>query len=104
MFPIADLNDDAAVSPPALSKLMPRAEDIPIEYTRWETPYTKLANEWFFCGLCKKSVFLPRPGVDVAKAQQHIQFVLRSYLPDHHYKISAVAFLLHEWFSDVRIR
>lgn len=104
MFPVADLNGAAAVSPPELFQLMPRVEDIPIEYTRWENPYAKLANEWFFCGLYKMSMFLPRAGVDAAKAQQHIQVILRSYHPDHRYKIAAVAFLLHEWFVDVRIR
>ena len=82
-------------------KIMPAEKDIPADYPnrqKWE----KLTSTWFFRGLKKGAEFIPKPGVDKAKAIAAIRCVLGSFEPSHEHKGTAVSFMLSEWFEDVK--
>lgn len=100
MLPVPDVTTlDAAFGSRAL-EIMPAEKDIPSDFRdrkKWEN----FARAWFFRGL-KKAEFIPKPGVDKAKALAAIKCVLGSFAPSHEHKEAAVAYMLSEWFEDVK--
>ena len=85
----------------ALSWMPPMAE-IPDEFKRGRTEWNQIASKWFFFGLPKTTTFVPKDGVDPAKALRAIQATLGSYAPRHEHKEAAVAYMLASWFKKVK--
>ena len=102
MFPInenlTDLDEAFSVT---VSFLMPRQADIPEEFRERRTKWNRVVSDWFYKGL-SGAVFTPKKGVDRAKALRHIHCIMGSFEPKHEHKESAVAYLLSEWFEDVK--
>src|SRR5688572_13789621 len=65
-------------------------------------PWNKIAAKWFYFGLSGEAEFTPRDGVDAKKALMAISACLGSYAPKHEHKMEAAAFLLSEWFSEIK--
>jgi hypothetical protein len=63
----------------------------------------KSFSRWFFSGLPKGTVFVPHEGIDPAKAMRHLRAILGSFEPKHEHKEAGVAYLMSQWFKEVRI-
>jgi len=117
MFKIQTVLDTKAAF--ELDKFIPEYKDIPKEFIHGHTKWNQLFNDWFFCGI-NNFKFTLKEGIDckiegsdkmtveeikdkvIKKALLHINAVMRSWEPKHEHKEAGVAFLLNEWFSDVR--
>ena len=102
-FPIKEVTDIEMIFGAKIAHLIPAYKDIPVEFkkagaTKWE----RVADRWFARGL--KGVELdPKEGVDLAKALRHLSTIMNSYEPQHEHKIAAVAYLMSQWFEDVKL-
>jgi hypothetical protein len=101
MFPIAEIDDTTLAFPANVLGIMPKYEDIPAKYRHGQEPTNRLFNDWFFARLSAVELN-PRDGVDKDKAIRHIRAIMGSYEPKHAHKEAAVAFLLDEWFTDIK--
>lgn len=102
MFPIPEISDVQMVFPANVLDYMPKYEDIPKKYkTDSYSGTNRLFNDWFFRGL-KELSMKTREGVDEGKAIRAIRSIMGSYAPKHEHKEAAVAFLLDEWFTDIK--
>lgn len=82
---------------------LPKWEDIPAEFKKHGNPWEALASRWFFQGLPRDTEFHPKPGVDINKALRALHAVLNSFEPKHEHKMAGVAYLMAEWFEDIKI-
>jgi hypothetical protein len=80
--------------------MMPAYKDIPDDYPNCGK-YKRVVSLWFFKGTAGM-VFIPRDGVKVVDALAHISMIMHSFEPKHEHKMAACAWLLNEWFSDVK--
>jgi|1185.fasta_scaffold07317_4 hypothetical protein len=104
MFPInGKLTKLDIAFPASVQRMMPAYDAIPEDYKRGSKPACRIASRWFFEGLPKATEFKPRTGVDVTQALAQLKCILGSFEPKHEHKKAAVAFLLDEWFEEVRI-
>lgn len=87
------------------TKHMPKHEDIPEEFKDFNrlTKWNAIVERWFFRGLPPDTELIPKEGVDPKKALRAIGAILGSFEPKHEHKVAACAYLLSEWFHDVRI-
>lgn len=84
-------------------ELLPVWDSIPSEFKdHFGTRWNRLFNQWFYKGLPAGVRWIPKPGIDVRAALNHIQAVMCSWDPKHEHKEAAVAFLLSLWFEDVK--
>ena len=85
-------------------KHLPKWEDIPEIYKRGNNFWNNLTSQWFFCGLKQEDLatFKPRDGVDNKKAMMALSTILSSFEPKHEHKEAGVAYLLSEWFEEVK--
>lgn len=86
--------------PTKVMEMMPAYKDIPKDYPE-RRKYMSIISDWFFNG-AKGKVFIPRPGVKEMEALAHISCIMRSFEPKHEHKIEGCAWLLNEWFSEVK--
>lgn len=84
-------------------ELLPKWTDIPESFRDMndESKYSKLVSDWFFGGLESLSG-VPKEGIDPQLAFKNIKAILRSFDPKHEHKQAGCAFLLSEWFEDVK--
>jgi len=81
---------------------LPDYDAIPDEFkNRYGNKWVQLFNDWFFCGL-KKLEFIPKENVDVNKAIRHIKALMCSFSPSHEHKTAGVAYLMSQYFEDVK--
>lgn len=83
-------------------KLLPKWQDIPEEFkdgmgNRW----CKVFNDWFFFVL-KNAKWTPKSGIDEKDALRHIKTCMSSWGPKQEHKEAGVAYLLSEFFDDVK--
>lgn len=83
-----------------IRRLMPAVIDRKYEDFNSGNQCVDLISTWFFSGLPKDTVFVPRPGIDKSLALRHITAILRSFAPSHEEKTAACAQLLDLWFAD----
>lgn len=103
MFPIKEVTGLDVAFGGNIELLMPRYEDIPKEFKRCSgNVWVDLVNRWFFSGL-KNTEFIPKNTVDKSKALAHIRAIMVSFAPAHEHKAAGCAFLLAEWFEDVKV-
>jgi hypothetical protein len=100
-FPIHEVSDVELVFPANVLPYMPKWEDIPDEFKDGSTKEEQLFNDWFYAGL-KELELTPKIGIDKNKAIRHIKFIMGSFEPKHEHKTAAVAFLLREWFDEIK--
>lgn len=81
---------------------IPKRDSIPSEFFDFNNKWRKIASNAFFGNLPKNIKYIPKEGVDKGKAIFAIQLILESFRPEHNHKIAACAYLLSEWFEDVR--
>lgn len=81
--------------------LIPLMEDIPEEFKVGNTKWNIISNDWFFNGL-KNVQFLPKDGVDPEDAIRHISAIMSSFKPSHQHKEAACAYLISNFFEDVK--
>jgi hypothetical protein len=94
---------DMVCGPNNISAYLPKETEIPNEFKEDNNKWVKIIKTWFFKGLPKKTVFIPKDEIDKSSAISHISCVLRSFDPSHEHKISGCAYLLSCWFEDVLI-
>lgn len=82
---------------------LPKYSDIPEEFKRGSTKWNEITSTWFFSGLPQGTDFIPRKDVDGNKALKAIKAILVSWEPKHEHKEAGVAYLLSQWFEDVKI-
>jgi hypothetical protein len=106
---MSDWYDDEACGneqshPRARGIEMPRAEDIPADFKSWNNKWNRLASTWFFNGLSNAN-FVPKPEQKESHldALEGIGFHLGSCLYEHNYKISAIGFLLSQYFDEITL-
>jgi len=103
MFPITEITDIDLAFPARVLHLMPSESDIPPRFRDAGVRDVQLVARWFYRGLPDDTEFVPRPGVDARLALRQISAILRSFEPRHEHKMAATAFLVAEWFEDVRL-
>jgi hypothetical protein len=84
-----------------MKKLLPAYNDIPEEFRRGRTKWNKVVSDWFFFGL-KNANWVPKDGVDQNKALSHVKAIMGSWDPSHEHKEAGCAYLLSEFFNDVK--
>jgi hypothetical protein len=103
MIPIQEVTQlDLAFSGSKGLELLPPWEKIPEEFKQGHTKWNTLFNDWFFSGLREGAVFFPKEGIDKAKALRHLRCCMTSYALQHEHKEAGVAYLLSEWFDEVK--
>lgn len=100
MIAIPEVSDLEIAFPADVMKFMPAMKDIPEEYPNAEK-WDKLFSTWFYFGI-KNATFTPKAGVDQVKALRAIKAIMGSFQPKHEHKTAAVAYLMSEWFDDVK--
>ena len=82
-----------------VERLMPKWEDIPPEFQRFQGTYwNRWQAEWFYKGL--KSIPIAKPGIDRDTAIHHLRAIQGSWEPKHEHKEAAVAYLASLWFEE----
>ena len=81
--------------------MVPKYSDIPDEFKKGKHKWQKLIITWFFRGI-KIIEKTPKSGVDANQALRHVGFILRGFALAHEHKEAACAFLLSEWFEDIK--
>jgi hypothetical protein len=84
-----------------VEKLMPKFEDIPEQFKRNGNKWVDLVSHWFYKGL-KGATFSPKEGIDQQLALKHVAAIMRSWEPKHEHKEAACAYLMSEFFNDVK--
>ena len=85
----------------SIKNLLPAYSDIPDGFGMYSSnKWVKVVSDWFFYGL-KNCKWVPKEGIDQAKALRHIQACMASDEPKHEHKIEGCAYLLSLWFNDV---
>jgi hypothetical protein len=84
---------------------LPPYAEIPKEFKDWndESKWNVIISRWFFQGLPKDTRFYPKPGVDPKAALAAIGAIMASFAPKHEHKVAGCAYLLSEWFDDVKV-
>lgn len=83
---------------------LPSRDEIPDEFRfmRGTSKWCEVVHCWFFRGLADGVKWKPRPGIDQAAALRAIQAILGDWGLKHEHKEEAAAFLLDQWFEDVK--
>jgi hypothetical protein len=84
-----------------MSKLLPEFASIPEEFRDGKTKWNKVVTDWFYRGL-KKCEWKPKEGIETQKALRHLKAVMASWEPKHEHKEAGCAYLLSEFFEDVK--
>lgn len=84
-----------------VKKLVPSYSEIPDEFRRESSKWNKVVSDWFFYGL-KDAEWKPKDGVDMQKALRHVKAVMGSWDLKHEHKEAGCAYLLSEFFDDVK--
>lgn len=84
---------------------LPDYKSIPDEFKNWNgrSKWNTIVTNWFFKGLPKETEFIPKPGVDGKEALRALNAIMRSWAPKHEHKEAGVAYLMSEWFEDVKM-
>lgn len=85
-----------------VKKLLPEWASIPDEFKKDSNKFCRIVLDWFYSGLSKDVEFIPKEKTDPAKALQHIKAAMSSMTPSHEHKIAGCAYLLSEWFIEIR--
>ena len=102
MIAIQDVDGRSMAFSGDMKKLLPAWDDIPTDFKDWNNKWSRIIAQWFFRGL-DGATFMPKKGVDQKKALAHIQAILQSWEPKHEHKTAGCAYLLSEWFDDVKL-
>lgn len=104
LFQVRDISDIERAFPTSIKDFMPPYSEIPEEFKNQnrQTKWNEIVSHWFFKGLNPKTQFIPVEGIDPKKALKHISYILGSWEPKHEHKEAGVAFLLSQWFSDIK--
>lgn len=87
---------------PRMSEVLPPYDAIPEEFKNFNSreKWNKFVNDVFFCGI-KDIRVIPKEGIDVNKALQHVMYCLRSFEPAHEHKTAGCAYLMSCFFEDI---
>lgn len=80
-----------------VSNLMPPKDEIPDKF--YQTKYMRLAEQWFYSGINVSELGKPKLGIDSKIAMRHLNAIMGSWEPRHEDKLSAVAYLISQWFD-----
>lgn len=81
--------------------LLPPMNEIPEEFRKRNSKWNDVVSDWMFGGL-KDCQWKPKEGIDTKEAIRHIQAVLVSFKPKHEHKEAGCAYLLSQFFVDVK--
>lgn len=84
-----------------MKKLLPAWNEIPEEFKHRRNKWVDVVGDWFFCGL-KNCRWTPKEGIDTGRALAHIKAIMASWEPKHEHKEAGCAYLLSEFFEDVK--
>lgn len=97
MFLPQEISDEMVAFPAyVVGTLLPNRDDIPEEFERLSSPWVKLVDQWFFCGIRMEDLIF-KPEIDVDAALRHLRACLHSFQPKHEHKVSGIAYLLYLW-------
>lgn len=91
---------DADIAFPTAEHI-PKENEIPKEFWDGKTKWNAFFSKWFYKG-AHASELVPKEGVNKNKAIRAIMSIMGSWGPKHEHKEAAVAFLLSEWFADIK--
>lgn len=98
---VKDVTDMDIISGGNIEELLPPYDEIPIEFKLGRTKWNKLVTDWFFNGI-EIHELISKEGIDPEKAFRHIQAIMSSFIPKHQHKEAGCAFLLNEFFEDIK--
>ncbi|MGG1662909.1 hypothetical protein [Brevibacillus sp. NRS-1366] len=85
-----------------VTKLLPVYSEIPDEFGLYSrNKWVEVTSDWFFKGI-RNYKWTPKEDIDQTKALRHIQACLASFEIQHEHKIRGCAYLLSQWFDDVK--
>lgn len=79
--------------------LMPPMDQIPEEFRRDRSPWTKWQAKWFFSGLSPSDQPKIKDGINENDAWRHLKTIQGSFAPKHEHKMAAVGYLASLWFE-----
>jgi len=96
--------NDVTLAFPAniIGELLPLEADLPKEFRDLkDSPFVKIASDWFYGDLTQKRYedLKPREGIIKDDAARHLKACLGSYQPSHEHKLGGVAYLMSLWFE-----
>lgn len=98
---VQDVSDIEMAFPANVSHLMPKMEEIPDEFTSSHGKWQQVFSDLFYRGLVD-SKWIPKDGIDPEKAYRHLMCIVGSFEPSHQHKAAACAYLMSQWFEDVK--
>ena len=100
MYPIKKMTKADILFPTKTMEMMPAYKDIPEDFPN-RAKYARAITLWFFQG-ADGMKFTPREGVNEMEALAHIACIINSFEPKHEHKVAGCAWLLNEWFIEVK--
>lgn len=86
--------------PANVMHLMPKMEEIPVEFKKGKTKWNEFFSGMFYTGKLKFQV-IPKEGINGSEASRHILCIMRSFEPKHEHKEAACAYLFSLWFEEI---
>lgn len=100
--PIPKLSDLDIAFPARAMEWLPPMDEIPDKFKARGNAWTRLVGRWFAKGLPRTTEFVPKEDVDAKAAFNVVRACLGSFEPKHEHKEAGCAFLMSEWFVQVR--
>jgi len=88
-----------------ISELMPPMAEIPEQFKKHKlkNKWNKLFTDWFYFGI-EGCEWIPKEGINTDEAYAHIASIMGHIDCRHEHKEAGVAYLLSEFFEDVKYR
>lgn len=102
-IPVPDVDPINAAFGGGAMKILPPMAEIPAEFKRWSggSKWNKVVSDWFLHGI-ENATWTPKTGVDVGKALRALRCCIGSFEPAHEHKEAGCAYLMSQWFEDVK--
>ena len=88
-----------------IEELVPPIAEIPAQFKDWShrSLWNKIYNYWFYKGLPHDTVFLPKEGINIGEAREHIKKIMGDFTHTTEEKEAGASYLLSQWFEDIII-
>lgn len=84
-----------------MQSLLPAMADIPEEFRKGNSKWNQVVSDWMFSGI-KDCQWKPKEGIDPNEAIRHIKAIMVSFEPKHEHKEAGCAYLLSQFFDDLK--
>lgn len=103
-----EISDIQVAFPANIDGLLPRFEDIPESFRKWDgddesREWIAFQNRWFYQGIPQDVELSPVAGVKLSAALRHLGAIQGSFEPKWEHKQAAVAWLASRWLAPITL-